>query len=84
MDAINISGVESDWMSGFRGNVLKGQEVVGHLRGASHLTGSVETQHQQIQHQAVELYDERGELKTADDSVRVGVVHVLQVKIVMK
>ena len=56
---------------------LETEEIVWHLWRAGHLGGSIQAQHQQVIHQSVVLYDERGELKTAHNSVAVGVVHVL-------
>ena len=78
MDTINIPGVESDWMTSFCFHILVCEEVVGHLWGAGHLTGSLEAKDQEIQNQATVLHDEGGELETTNDPVRVCVVHVLQ------
>ena len=55
------------------------EEVVWHLRRSRHLASSLQPKHQQVQHEPVVLDDERGELETSDDAVRVGVVHVLVV-----
>lgn len=77
MYAVNVSAVEADGVGALCGCILERQEVIGHLRGSSHLTGPVEPQHQQVHDQAVVLHDERGKLQTTDDTVRVGVVHVL-------
>lgn len=77
MDAVDVAAVQSDWVSALRGSVLKTEEVVGHLRGTSHLTGTVQAENQEVHHQTVVLHDERGKLETPDDAVRVGVVHVL-------
>ena len=41
MDLVDVSGIESDWMTGLSRNVLKGEEVVGELRGAGHFAGSL-------------------------------------------
>lgn len=64
-------------MGTLSGRVLEAEEVIGHLRRSSHLTGSVQTQHQQVHHQPIVLHDERGKLQATDDTVRVCVVHVL-------
>ncbi len=48
-----------------------------YLRGASNLRGAREPQHEQVQHEAVVLDNEGGELEAADEAVRVGVRHVL-------
>ena len=37
----------------------------------------MQAQHEEVKDKAVELHDEGGELKASDESVRVGVVHVL-------
>ena len=55
------------------------EKVIWHLRRPSHLTSSLQPEHQEVQHEAVVLDDERGKLQTSDDAVRVGVVHVLVV-----
>lgn len=57
--------------------ILERQEIVRHLRRARHFTGSLQTQHQKIQHETVVLRDERSKLQTTNDSITVGVVHVL-------
>ena len=77
MDAVHVARVESDGVAGLSLHVLVGEEVVGHLRGPSHLAGSLQPQHQQIQHQPVVLHDEGGKLQASDNAIRVGVVHVL-------
>ncbi len=64
-------------MAGLSLHVLEGEEVIGHLRGSGHLTSSLQAQYQEVQHQPVVLHYEGGKLETADDPVRVGVVHVL-------
>lgn len=78
MDTVDISAEQSDGMGGLSADVLEAEEVVGHLRRPGHLTGPLQPQDQQVQHQAVVLHDERGELQPADDTVAVGVVHVLR------
>ena len=77
--AVDVARVQPDGMGHLRRHVLERQEVVGHLRRASHFRGALQAQHQQVEHQAKVLGDERGELQAADDAVRVGVVHVLVV-----
>lgn len=80
MDAVNVATVEADWMGAFCGCILETEEVVWHLGRTSHLTGTVQTQHQQVHHQAIVLYNERGKLEPPDDAVGVCVVHVLKQK----
>lgn len=76
--AVDVTAVQSDWVSRLRCGVLETEEVVGHLRGARHLTGTVQAEDQQVHHQAVVLHNERSKLQASDDAVRVGVVHVLE------
>ena len=38
---VDVAGVQSDWMIGFRVNILEGEEVVWHLWRPGHLTGSL-------------------------------------------
>lgn len=77
VDPVDVAGVESDGVRGLSLHILIGQEVVRHLRGACHLTGTLQAQHQQVQHQTVVLHYEGGELQTTDNAIGVGVVHVL-------
>ena len=35
---VNISGVQSDWMSRFSRHILEGEEIIGHLWWSGHLT----------------------------------------------
>ncbi len=77
MDAVNVAAVQSDGVGALSRCVLETEEVIGHLRWAGHLAGTVQAQHQQVHHQAVVLYNEGGELESPDDAVGVGVVHIL-------
>lgn len=58
VDAIDVSAEETDGVGSLGGYVLETKKVIGHLRGPSHLTGPVQSQHQQIHHQAIVLHDE--------------------------
>lgn len=58
VDAVDVAAVQPDWMGALRVCVLETEEVVGHLRWASHLTGTVQAQHQKVHHQAIVLYNE--------------------------
>lgn len=62
MYAINVSAEETDGVGSLSGYVLETEKVIWHLRGPSHLTGPVQSQHKQIHHQAIVLHDERGKL----------------------
>ena len=77
MDAVDVSGVESDGVSGLCLHILESQEVIGYLRWASHLTGPLQAQYQQVQYQAIVLDHEGRELQASDHTIRVGMVHVL-------
>lgn len=78
MDAVNVSAVQANGVGTLCSTVLEAEEIVGHLRGSSHLTGAVKTQNEQVHHQPVVLHNEGGKLQAPDDAVRVGVVHVLE------
>lgn len=78
MDTVDISAEQPDGMGSFGADVLETEEVVRHLRWPGHLTGSLQPQHQQVQHQAIVLDDERGKLQPTDDAVTVCVIHVLR------
>ena len=58
---------------------MEDEEIAGHLRRAGHFRRTWNTQDEQIEDEAKVLSHEGSELQTADDSVRVGVVHVLVV-----
>ena len=64
-------------MASFGGRVSVLKEVVGHLRGTSHFACARKAEDQEIEHQAVVLEHEGRELKTANETVRVRVRHVL-------
>ena len=74
-----LPGEESDGMGDLGVDVLKGEEVVGHLWRSGHLGGPVEAEDEEVDDEAVVLDDKGGELEAANDAVRVGVVHVLVV-----
>lgn len=77
VNTVNVSAKEADGVGHFRGNVLEAEEIVGHLRRASHLAGTMQAQHKQVHHQAIILDDEGSKLQSPDDPIGVGVVHVL-------
>lgn len=77
MDAVNVTTVQSDWMGALCSRILEAKEVVGHLRRAGHLAGTVQAQNQKVHHQAVVLDYEGGKLESPDDAIGVCVVHVL-------
>lgn len=51
--------------------------LVGHRGRACDLRGSGKTQQQEVEHEAVVLEDERRELETSHQTVRICVHHVL-------
>ena len=59
-------------------NVCEGEELVGQGGGARNLRGSREPQEQQVEHQAVVLEHERGELQTPNQSEGIDMGHVLE------
>ncbi len=58
-------------------SISEAQEVIGYLRRASDLCGTCETQHEQVQHQAIVLHDKGSKLQTPDQPIGVRVSHVL-------
>ena len=79
MEPVHIPGVQTNRMGGLGVHVLEGEEVVGHLGWTSHLAGPVEAEDQEVHHEAIVLHYERGKLKSPDNSIGVGVIHVLVV-----
>ena len=73
---VDITRVEADGVTCLRSNVAVLQEVVRHLRGTSHLARALQAENEQIQDETIVLEDEGGELKSADEAVRVRVGHV--------
>ena len=78
-EAVQVPAVQADGVPELRVHILEGQELVGQLRRPGDLRGPGQTQHQQVQDHAVVLEDEGSELQALDQTVRVGVVHVLVV-----
>lgn len=78
MDAVDVSAVQTNGVGALCSTVLEAEEIVGHLGRSSHLTSTVKTQNEQVHHQPIVLHNEGGKLEAPDDTVRVGVVHVLQ------
>lgn len=57
--------------------VLESQEVVGNLWWPGNLSSTGQTQHEQVQHQAIVLHDEGRKLQPSDQPIGIGVGHVL-------
>lgn len=79
VNAVDVSHVEPNRMRALDLDVLIGEEVVGQLWRSGHLARASQTEYEQVEHEPVVLHDERGELQTAYDTVRVRVVHVFVV-----
>lgn len=79
VDPVDVARVEADRVAGLLLDGAEGEEVVGHLRRAGDLRRAGEAEHEEVEHEAVVLEDERRELEAADEAVRVGVIHVLVV-----
>mmetsp|Transcript_62206 Transcript_62206/g.196852 ORF Transcript_62206/g.196852 Transcript_62206/m.196852 type:complete len:623 (-) Transcript_62206:2053-3921(-) len=77
VDLVHVAAVETDRVPGLGLDVAEAEELVGHLRWTRELRGASEAEHEQVQHEAVVLHDEAGELQAADEAVAVGVAHVL-------
>ena len=67
-------------MADFSGRIAVLEEIVGHLRGTSHLAGALETEDKEIHDETIVLENERGELQSTDETVSVRVGHVLVVQ----
>ena len=55
-------------MARFGGNVLEREKFVWRLRRAGDLACATQAEYEQIEDEAVELRNERGELEAADDA----------------
>ena len=74
---VDVAGVQPDGVARLGASISEAQEVIGYLRRASNLCGSCETQHEQVQHQAIVLHDKGSKLQAPDQPIGVGVSHVL-------
>ena len=57
VNTIHVSGIQSNRMRNFRIYILESQKVIGHLRRACHVCGSVHAQDQKVHNQSVVLND---------------------------
>ena len=78
MQPVNVSAVQAYRVTLLRRRVAVRQEIIRHCRRPGNLRRSRETQHKEVEHQTIELHHEGGELEPADETVRVGVVHVFE------
>ena len=74
---VNVAAVQPDGVPRLGRNIREREELIRPLRRPRELRGTGEPKHEQVEHQAVVLHDEAGELQAADEAVRVGVRHVL-------
>ncbi|KAG7106874.1 hypothetical protein HYQ44_013852, partial [Verticillium longisporum] len=65
-DLVDITGVKTNRVTGFRLLVTELQEVIGALRGARNLAGSLGAKEQQVQDETVVLENEGRELQATD------------------
>src|SRR5450631_1942776 len=73
---VDISRVKSNRMSCFSCNILKSQKIIRHLRWPSNFTGAMETKNEEIQDQSIVLGNEARKLKSANNSISIGVIHI--------
>lgn len=74
---VDVAGVQPDGVARLGASISEAQEVIGYLRRASNLCGTCQTQHEQVQHQAIVLHDKGSKLQTPDQPIGIGVSHVL-------
>lgn len=77
VNPVDVSGVESDRVPRLGRRVPELEEVVGHLRGSSHLARPLQSEDEQVEDESVVLEDERRELETSDHSKVVDMRHIL-------
>ena len=65
-------------MSGLSLYILETHKLIRTLWRPSQFRGSLKTQNEDVKNQTVVLSDETGELKTSDQTIGVGVRHVLE------
>ena len=75
---VDVARVHADRVVHLGRDVLEAEVVVRDLGRARDLTGAGEAEVQEVDHEAVVLEDEAGELEAADQTVRVRVHHVLE------
>ena len=78
MNSVDVSRVQTDRMGCLSLYILISEEVIRTSRGSCHITGSLQTEYEQVVNEAVVLNHERGELQSADYTIWVRVIHVLK------
>lgn len=77
VDAINVTRVETNWVTNLSWGVAELKEVVGRLGRTGHFAGSLESENEDVENETVVLEDETGELESSNHSESVDVGHVL-------
>lgn len=76
---VNISHVHSDRMTGFNFYGLEKHKLILILRRTCQFRCSSQTQNQQVNDHSIKLVNEGCELKPHDNSIKVGMVHILEI-----
>mmetsp|Transcript_30637 Transcript_30637/g.99608 ORF Transcript_30637/g.99608 Transcript_30637/m.99608 type:complete len:435 (-) Transcript_30637:2259-3563(-) len=74
---VDVAAVEANRMPRLHRSVPERDELVRALRRPRNLRGAREPEHEEVEHEAVVLDDEAGELEAGDEAVRVCVAHIL-------
>ncbi len=77
MQSVHVARVQPNGMSGLCRGVTVLEEVVRHLRRASHFTCSLQTEDEEVEYQAIVLEYESGELEASNHAISVSVRHIL-------
>lgn len=77
VESVDIARVETDGMTCFSSRIAILKEVIRHLGRPRHLTCSLKAKNKKIEDQAVILEDEGRELKTTNETISIGMRHVL-------
>lgn len=74
---VYISAVQPDGVPCLNALALEAEPLIGNIGRPSQLTGPCQTQHQQVQDQAIVLHYKAAELQAPDDTIAVRVQHIL-------
>ena len=75
---VNIAKIDSDGMFGLKLDGLVDHELVLVKGRTSNLVGSIEANNEKINDESIELEDKRSELKSHQQSIIVGMIHILK------
>mmetsp|Transcript_2955 Transcript_2955/g.8791 ORF Transcript_2955/g.8791 Transcript_2955/m.8791 type:complete len:467 (+) Transcript_2955:3703-5103(+) len=78
MDLIHVALIKPDRVPGLHLALAEGEELVRHVRRPSNLRRPGQTQKEQVQNEPVILGQERSKLQAPNDTVRVGMGHILE------